>query len=394
MLEFPRAIQRYIPAEILKQRLAAYLRVDSDGMLLEWGGELGYYGIGNLRQGEFLANQVIFLQNLLPATDQPLFLPFLRTESGTPADVHILRHDNHDYVLLLDAAAAVSRQTVIQQISNTRSLKQENEKRLLEMKKNSTAGGVTMDNTHFVEKLFAALDTIVLEQKDSQRFRSIGNFPDWFLRVYPEANIQKEDLSFHDRLLFLENFLIDAREFWDEKRPGRIRSGPWIETDYLGKEWELEASATLVDQRRILLIEFPKVEFVEKQDLIQKGREGALTQRRMRHKERELDRIAQRYQILLTLIPGWYLVLNEKGDCLFSKFSGSDMEGKDYTGQNIDAIFPSSIAQNFHAAIQEAMKTLAPVEFHFEMNQSGRSVRSKAAIAASRNHEVLCLISI
>lgn len=388
---FPVPLQQYLPAEILKQRSAAYLSVDSQGALLDWGGELGFYGISELKQGELVSNQIHFLHNLLPAPDQPLFLPNLRTESGNPADIYILRFDKYDYVLLLDSAAAVNRQTLIQQIMHNRTLKHENDKRLQEMIQTLTVGGITMDDTQFVQKLFAVLDTIVLERKDQNRFRSIGDFPDWFLKVYPEANLQKEDLTFQNRFPFLENFLVDAEEFWLQNKPGRIRSGPWIETDYLGKEWELEASATLVDDRRILLIEFPKVEFVEKQDLIQKGREAVLTQRRMRHKEKDLDKTSHRYQVLLSLIPGWVLVLDEKGLCLFSKTSNIEKQDK-YTGQNIEAIFPPNVAQKFLAAIGESLKGLGTTTLHFELDQSGQVVPYDAFLSSLRNKEVLCLI--
>jgi hypothetical protein len=391
MSGFPLAIQQYLPSEILKQRSAAFLRADSEGALLDWGGELGLYGITNLKQGELLSNQIHFLQNLLPAPDQPLFLPQLRTESGAAADIHILRYDKNDYVLLLDAAAAVNRQTIIQQIAHNRKLQYEKDKKLREITKMSAAGGVTMNDSQFMQKLFAALDTIVLERKDLNHFRSIGDFPDWFLKVYPEANLQKEDLTFQSRLPFLENFLIDAEEFWSQNKPGRIRSGPWIETDYLGKDWELEASATLVNDRRILLIEFPKVEFIEKQDLIQKGREGALIQRRMRHKEKDLDKTSHRYQVLLSLIPGWVLVFDEKGLCLFSKTSNAEKQDK-FAGQSVDTIFSANVGNQLRAAIAETMKSLDTVTLHFELDQGGSVVSHDAFLSSLRSKEVLCLI--
>ena len=54
---------------------------------------------------------------------------------------------------------------------------------------------------------------------------------------------------------FLENFLIDADDFWAARASGRLRSGPWTEVGPTGTEFHLEASAVCVGERRILLLE-------------------------------------------------------------------------------------------------------------------------------------------
>jgi PAS domain S-box-containing protein len=74
----------------------------------------------------------------------------------------------------------------------------------------------------------------------------------------------------------LENFLVDAEQFWQEHGTGRLRSGLWNETDWSGNDCSLEASAVCVRERKILLIELLDVAFAEKQSLIQKAREQSL----------------------------------------------------------------------------------------------------------------------
>jgi len=125
-------------------------------------------------------------------------------------------------------------------------------------------------------ELFAALDMVVLERQSVGSFRLSGPAPDWFQHFYPEAAPGQEGLRPGDMFLFLENFLVDAEQFWLIHSAGQLKSGPWGEIDARGHEHYLEASAVCLGERKLLLLALPTIEYAEKQAIIQKARENSL----------------------------------------------------------------------------------------------------------------------
>lgn len=132
-------------------------------------------------------------------------------------------------------------------------------------------------NESLTDALLAALNIVVMEQIDGGVFRIIGNIPNWFLNFYPNTALQRNKLILGESFLFLENFLIDAETFWREKRQGKLKSGVWSEIDILGQEFNFEASAIYLDNKKLLLISLGEIaDNQEKQLIIQAGREISL----------------------------------------------------------------------------------------------------------------------
>ncbi len=126
-------------------------------------------------------------------------------------------------------------------------------------------------------EIFAALDILVLERLDVGKFKITGNLPRWIGQFYrktfkPEIEIliPEEDFS------FVENFLIDAEEYWQGNCEKPLKSGIWSDLDISGKEFHFEATALFVNQKKILLIELMGDAYREKQSLIQQARENKL----------------------------------------------------------------------------------------------------------------------
>lgn len=125
--------------------------------------------------------------------------------------------------------------------------------------------------------IFAALDILVLERLDIGLFKVNGIVPSWLARFCKrKINTGKKIFIPQEEFPFLENFLVDAEEFWlaDSQKP--IKSGFWIQQDLLGAEAYLEASALVIDRGKILLIELLQETYLEKQSFIQKARENQL----------------------------------------------------------------------------------------------------------------------
>ncbi len=272
MRDLPPPVLEYLHALIVDDRSLAYLQIDKSGCLSDWGGNLAAYRITGLRKGLPIGEQVVFLEGLLPLQDSPMLLPCVETGSGLFADIHILSSEDGNWVLLLDVSAEELQRRLFQQKANDLSLRYEQQSKILEQYTHGAA------NEPLLVGLFAALNMILIERQEKGVFRLLGSLPEWFFRLYPDAASRQEDLRPGERFPVLENFLVDAEQFWQEHRGGRLRSGLWIETDWSGNECSLEASAVCVQERNILLIELLDIAFVEKQSLIQKGREHSLQQ--------------------------------------------------------------------------------------------------------------------
>src|SRR4030095_8559106 len=230
------------------------------------------YGMTGLQKGLRFREQVIFLEGLFPLQDPPLLLPCVETGSGLFADIHIFSGEDGNWVLLLDATLEELQRRLFHQKANDLSLRYERQSKILEQYAHGAA------HEPLLVSLLTALNVVLLERQEKGSFRLLGSLPEWFFRLYQDAASRQEDLRPGEKFLVLENFIVDAEQFWQERGAGRRRSGLWIETDWSGNECSLEASAVCVQERKILLIELLDVAFAEKQALIQKAREHSLQQ--------------------------------------------------------------------------------------------------------------------
>lgn len=126
-------------------------------------------------------------------------------------------------------------------------------------------------------EIFAALNILVLERLDVGKFKFIGNIPKW-VRQFCRKNLKPgmEILIPEEDFPFVENFLVDAEEYWQNNDDKPLKSGIWSNLDIAGNEFHFEASALFVNQKKILLIEMMSDAYLEKQSLIQQARENKL----------------------------------------------------------------------------------------------------------------------
>ena len=143
--------------------------------------------------------------------------------------------------------------------------------------------------------LLTALDVMVVQRLPDRSFAVIGTTPAWFAWLYTDAAANPQQLRLDLTSPFLENFLVDADAFWNESRPGQLKSGSWEEKGPSGKEDNLEAAALCLGERKILLVELLGVAHEERRRLLQIAREKALLQT-------QLIKETQKKEILLHCI--------------------------------------------------------------------------------------------
>lgn len=148
-----------------------------------------------------------------------------------------------------------------------------------------------------MEEILMALNVIALERLEVGQFRLLGAAPSWFPEIYPSILPNPESINLIGCSPFLDNFLIDAEDFWQKSSFGHLKSGLWTEVSSQAKEYHLEAIAIFLEQekRKTLLIEFSRISYEEKHHLIQTGRNINL-------KYHQLSKEIQKKEILLHCI--------------------------------------------------------------------------------------------
>jgi PAS domain S-box-containing protein len=122
MAELPIPVRDFILELTEDSRSPAYLLVNGDTRLSEWGGDLSSYGINGLQKNMDVGEHVPFLQGLLPLETRNLFLPHMSAGEGVYADVYLFSREGGTWVLLLDSSADASKRQRMQQKANDLSL--------------------------------------------------------------------------------------------------------------------------------------------------------------------------------------------------------------------------------------------------------------------------------
>ncbi len=126
-------------------------------------------------------------------------------------------------------------------------------------------------------------------------FRPLGLLPEFLVEILGGEKANAPTLRLGDSMPFLENFIVDAEDFWKSPSEGRTESGAWIEKTSGGKDVALEASALKLAGRRVLLIQNPQQRFNERVQVLQTARESLL-------EHEKLLREIQKKEILLHCI--------------------------------------------------------------------------------------------
>jgi signal transduction histidine kinase/CheY-like chemotaxis protein/HPt (histidine-containing phosphotransfer) domain-containing protein len=145
------------------------------------------------------------------------------------------------------------------------------------------------------ESFLAGQGYALFEYLGDGGLRVIGEWPGWCANIWGAQPSGDQLISLADKSPFLENFLVDAEEFWRAHSPGSVNSGNWIERGKDGKEIPLEASARSLDGKRILLIQNLSETFGQQQKWFQTARNSLL-------EHEELLKEIQKKEILLHCI--------------------------------------------------------------------------------------------
>jgi sigma-B regulation protein RsbU (phosphoserine phosphatase) len=130
MLDIPDRISEWLLLLVTSQRSIAHLLINNELVLIQAGGELEYYGLADLEPLHSAANQLPFLEGLLPL-EEPFLLESVGMPSGSVADVHLFAGVDGTWIVLLDVTAEHDHARKIQQKAYDMTLLSQREARLI-----------------------------------------------------------------------------------------------------------------------------------------------------------------------------------------------------------------------------------------------------------------------
>ncbi len=263
MKHFPSAIVSYIHSHKIEVEISAYLTLDHQGFVRGSGGDLSRFGIDGTGTGWDVTTRLSFMFGLLPLEGPFLSLEAIKLSPETIADVHIFQIDNGYGLLLLDTTEKGNRQKKVQQRVNEMKLRRNDMK------------FAAMNEMH-LKDILSALNVLALERSSDGSFVLLSTPSDWMAQFSATLQNSNDESSVPNDCTFLGNFLIEASEFWNKKKPGCIRSGIWVEENSAGNKYMFEAIALTSLDKHILIIARDQKFYQDKQLLLQKGRELAL----------------------------------------------------------------------------------------------------------------------
>lgn len=259
MDNLPTTVLDVLLSRVLQETSAAWLLLDEQGLLIGKGGNLKAFGLDEIKIGCVTQEQAVFLDGILSMEEPLSQIDSVQIDSGEYADIYTVTQNLDRWVILLGRTESSRWKDIARQKTNDLQLLQ---------KQIDTASKINLNQL---------LDIIVLEQTSDLSFILLESVPDSFSTLLQNKNVLKPNESF----AFLTNFLDDCQTIWDAGKNEKYKSGPWIDVDPQGKEYALEATATLWQQRKILLITRLGSDYQEHQAFLQHGRENEPSQKRL-----------------------------------------------------------------------------------------------------------------
>jgi signal transduction histidine kinase len=302
-MKLPAPVSEYLIDWLNREKNFGYIMVNKNGNIISWGGDLARLGVGPLAEGRSIAEQLFFMEGMLPLTEPFLQLPQVKPDATHVWDVHLFRAGDGCGMVIMNAGSDAQKMQVFQQKANELAL-------IHAYQTGSRTAGRTPLAPGWAESILSACSMAALVLDGDGKFCLIGRPPVWLSLISPTLSEEPYLLDPNNVFSFLENFLHDAHEFWTAEKIGCMKSGVWIVSDESGHEHLFEATAVFTGMIKILIISKEHSTTREKQALMQKGREIALgrsslekdrknLENRVLERTRELEQINERLQMEL-----------------------------------------------------------------------------------------------
>ena len=130
--DVPPEVAEYLHGLVFGERPIAWLALDSAQTVVGAGGALAAHGLDAILSGQPAAEQICFLEGLLPPPASPFQLQHVQTTDGRAADLHLFAAGDRVWVVLVDSTAERGAAQRVQQKAYDMTLLSEREACLIE----------------------------------------------------------------------------------------------------------------------------------------------------------------------------------------------------------------------------------------------------------------------
>jgi len=152
-----------------------------------------------------------------------------------------------------------------------------------------------MNMDHLLQNFPMEMGFALLEYRSRGDFLPIAELPNWFAELWPDAANGSGPIPLSQQSPFLENFMLEAEDFWNSPGSAACQSETWVEKSISGREIPVQARALFLGGKRILALFSPDSQFREQMKMLQTARNALLDHER-------LAREIQKKEILLHCI--------------------------------------------------------------------------------------------
>lgn len=271
----PEPILKYLIDKLPPFTGILMIKTSDEGIISGWYGNPTDYLDELPVEGADISDLIPALFGMIPPLVVPTVLTRIQTREECIADIHIAQDEvtGEFWIFFVDQT---------REVENIRQLLQ----RLNESHLNS--GKVYTGNPFGALHL---LDYITFEKHREGNFSLVGDVPQWFIELTSLALRAGEKIDLADIFPFIDVFVIEADDFWNENHQGNLKSGIWTENSPNGKAYYLNAYAINQNNDNYLIIRPLYQEFDDEQDLIQRAREQSLAFEKLAKAERKLKEL-------------------------------------------------------------------------------------------------------
>lgn len=117
------------------------------------------------------------------------------------------------------------------------------------------SGTLSSEERTLFDDLFRALDSLVLERStEGYGFRPLHTVPEWAHSLITQDPDHQGQGLWIVRSHFLDDYVLRANPWWDQHEGGASDSEPWEEDGPVEGGLDLEATATAIGDRKLLVI--------------------------------------------------------------------------------------------------------------------------------------------
>lgn len=260
--------------EYLLEKITPYsglliIETDDSGVILDFSGEYEHYFKKSIERGDHVEDHIASLMGLLPLHEESVVLNKIELPSGVIADIHLIKESNRYWIVLVDQTDETEKIRPIIQDMNEKELNRKN--------------GVPNYFQYYHILDFASF------KKNGGDFQLLPEVPQW-LKEHDLFDPKANKINPLEAFPFLEVFVVEADDFWEEKENGYIVSELWSE-EINDKLLHLRAFAVNYQRENYLLVKVFNKEGKDEQKLVQAYRDSSLAFDKLAKAERKLKQL-------------------------------------------------------------------------------------------------------